>query len=362
MGYGRRPSATRNSKPAAAGRILRCVTLLSLAATLQAETTPQLRATFLQLWSDHWSWTPDRWRGLFQHFQILGLREVYVQWSLHDQVSYTVAGAGQAGRTPPLTEILRQASQAGMQVHVGLSFESAFWQQARPGPELAAYLERQRARSLAAAAAVVTQHGQSNAFAGWYLAEEIDDLMWPEGEPRQLLQRHCRDLVAALKQMTPAKPVTISGYAGARTEPAQLTAFWRDLLAVARFDAILFQDGIGVGNLPLAYLRQYLDAMTVAVQDRPVRFRVIVETFRQVDGVFNGRSFRALPVPFAFLLPQLQAAAPYSADGLVAFSVPEYLTPFGGTEAASSYQSYLAWLRSDGGLLPAAAESGAAIQ
>jgi hypothetical protein len=256
-----------------------------------------------------------------------------------------------------LAEILRQASQTGMQVHVGLSFESNFWDQVRPGPHLAGYLERQRTRSLAAAAAFAAQHGGDRAFSGWYLAEEIDDLMWPEGESRRLLHQHCRELRAGLKQLTPAKPITISGYAGARTDPAQLTLFWRELMTQAPFESVMFQDGIGVGNLPLAYLRQYLDAMTKALEDQPVRFRVIVETFRQVDGVFNGRTFRALPVPFAFLLPQLQAAAPYSADGLVAFSVPEYLTPLGGRDANESFLAYLGWLRTDGGVLTAAADN-----
>jgi hypothetical protein len=106
----------------------------------------------------------------------------------------------------------------------------------------------------------------------------------------------------------------------------------------------MYQDGIGVGNLPLAYVRNYLDAMKTAVEGAKRELRVIVEVFRQVDGEFNGRAFRAIPAPFALILPQMQAAAAYSKDGLVAFSVLEYLTPNGGDEAARSYQDYLTWM------------------
>ncbi len=318
----------------------------SLWAQTRLEQNVRLTATFLQLWADHWEWTPERWTQLFRHFEALGLREIYVQWSQYDDISY--ATGSKAGATPPLATILRLAGQHRMKVHVGLSFQGDFWQQAKPGPHLAGYLASQRTRSLRIAADVVSAYGAQPAFESWYVAEEIDDLMWPAGEPRQLLHLHLRELIQGLKRLTPSRPITISGYAGARTEPSRLTAFWQDLLIQAPFETVMFQDGIGVGNLPLSYLRQYLDAMAAATRPSAARFRVIVETFRQVDGTFNGRSFRAIPIPLAFLLPQLEAAAPYSADGLVAFSVPEYLTPFGGREANESYLAYLDWARTQG--------------
>jgi len=317
-------------------------------AQLPAEPAVRLSATFLQLWADHWNWPAERWLEMFRHFEALGIQEIYVQWSLYDEISYAAPGPRTAGRTPPLATVMRLAAERRMKVHLGLSFQGDFWQQAKPGPHLGAYLAAQRRRSLAIATDCAALYGHHPAFEGWYVAEEIDDLMWPAGEARQHLHLHLRELMQGLRRLTPGRAISISGYAGARSDPARLAAFWQELLAQAPFETVMFQDGIGVGNLPLAYLRQYLEAMASATRQASARLRVIVETFRQVDGTFNGRSFRALPVPLAFLLPQLETAAPYSSGGLVAFSVPEYLTPLGGRDAAESYLAYLDWLRTAG--------------
>lgn len=42
---------------------------------------------------------------------------------------------------------------------------------------------------------------------------------------------------------------------------------------------------------------------------------------------------------------QLALAATYSDTGSVGFSVPEYLTPWGGPAAARLYAVYLGWLK-----------------
>ncbi|MCX6594999.1 MAG: DUF4434 domain-containing protein [Acidobacteria bacterium] len=317
-------------------------------------TTPpgsaRFSATFIQLWADHWNWPQARWQETFRYYRSLGLKEIYVQWTVYDAINYYSPGVnplgavGQAGKTAPVSQILQLAGESGMAVHLGLAFHSGFWQNAKPGPQLAGYMADQYRRSAVAAAELARLYGRERAFAGFYISEELDDLMWPAGQPRDLLVDHFSRLSTELERLAPGKAITISGYGGARTEPARLQTFWTDLLARTRFTTVMFQDGIGVGNLPLAYLRQYLDAMKQAAEQTQKELRVIVETFRQVDGEFNGRSFRAIPAPFPLLLPQMQVAAPYSAGGLVAFTVSDYLSPMGGDDAARGYQSYLDWM------------------
>jgi hypothetical protein len=307
-------------------------------------------ATFIQLWADHWNWPQARWQETFRHYRALGLKEIYLQWTVYDGLNYyspgvnPIGAVGQPGKTAPVGVILQLARESGMAVHLGLAFHSGFWQNAKPGPQLANYMADQYRRSASTAAELARLYGRDSAFAGFYIPEELDDLMWPAGQPRELLLDHFARLSSELERLAPGKALTISGYGGARTEPARLQTFWTDLLSRTRFTTVMFQDGIGVGNLPLAYLRQYLDAMKLAATQTEKELRVIVETFRQVDGEFNGRSFRAIPAPFPLLLPQMQVAAPYSAGGLVAFTVSDYLSPMGGDEAARGYQSYLDWM------------------
>ncbi len=320
----------------------------------RVDAAPRLSATYLQLWADHAAWPEARWRELFRHFDSLGIRELYVQWSVYDAISYVSPRGTQRA---VLETVLGLAGESRISVHLGLAFSSDFWQKAKPGAALRPYLQQQRQRSLATAEEIASRYGAHPAFAGWYIAEEIDDLMWPAGEARLALVEHLAELSAGLARVA-AKPVSISGYCGARTEPAQLSAFWSGLLERTAIRTLLFQDGIGVGNLPLSYLRQYLEAVQDATAKNGRTLRVIVEVFRQVDGSFNGRPFRAIPAPFALILPQLQTAAPYSADGLVAFSVPEYLTPFGGAEAQQSYLAYLEWLRATSGAGSGASAAG----
>ncbi len=350
-------NTTGRAEQGVACRIVRLAVLamglacLAPAAPMTAPAGPaRFSATFIQLWADHWNWPQARWQETFRHFRALGLKEIYLQWTVYDGLNYYTPGVnslgatGQAGKNPPVGQILQLARESGMSVHLGLAFDSGFWQNAKPGPQLAGYLASQYRRSASTAAELARLYGRDAAFAGFYIPEELDDLMWPAGQPRDLLVDHFARLSRELETLAPGKALTISGYGGARTEPAKLQAFWTELLSRTRFTTVMFQDGIGVGNLPLAYLRQYLDAMKQAADQAEKELRVIVETFRQVDGEFNGRSFRAIPAPFALLLPQMQIAAPYSAGGLVAFTVSDYLTPQGGDDAARSYQSYLDWM------------------
>lgn len=69
---------------------------------------------------------------------------------------------------------------------------------------------------------------------------------------------------------------------------------------------------------------------------------MVVEIFRQVDGLpFNDEPFKAVPAPLERINCQVDLAAPYSTSGIIAFSVPEYMTPLGGQEAGRLFESYL---------------------
>ncbi len=308
--------------------------LIAAVNPASARSQPKLTGTFLQLWADHRDWPPERWEAMFQNFAELELREIYVQWSVYNDIDYSAV----------VDVILTLAERHRMKVHLGLAFDSAFWATPENPQALDASLAARRDRSLRVAQLLSARHRRQSSLAGWYLPEEINETVWRESRSRQILFQHLKESCRALRGMKPRKPVSISGYADIRTDPATLAAFWSALLTAAPIDRVLLQDGIGVGNLGIGYAPAYYRAMKDAVSKRRRDMSIIVETFRQVDGDFNQKPFRAVPATFQSLLPQLEAAAPYSKE-LVAFTIPDYMIPQAGTEAAALYESYREWLK-----------------
>jgi hypothetical protein len=62
----------------------------------------------------------------------------------------------------------------------------------------------------------------------------------------------------------------------------------------------------------------------------------VVELFQQT----RTKPFRAQPASWERVAQQLKIAASYAPDGIMAFSVPEYMTPLGGPEADNLFKAY----------------------
>jgi hypothetical protein len=135
--------------------------------------------------------------------------------------------------------------------------------------------------------------------------------------------------------------VAISGFANGRTDPRAFGDFWRHLLAAAGIDVVFFQDGVGAGKLSLAEVPLYLTALRQAVQSQSRTLQVVVELFRQV----SERPFRAQAASWDRVGRQLEIAGCFSPGGILAFSVPEYLTPLGGPEADRLFKAYLQFIK-----------------
>ena len=95
-------------------------------------------------------------------------------------------------------------------------------------------------------------------------------------------------------------------------------------------------------------LTLYLGALRQAVQTQSRELQVVVELFRQV----SERPFRAQPASWDLVLRQLEVAARFATDGILAFSVPEYMTPLGGPEADKLFKAYLQYIKPSGDLTP----------
>jgi Domain of unknown function (DUF4434) len=322
-------------------------TSLAVAAQPQAVDAPRLQGTFVQLLSKHGNWSRAEWERLFDCFQALRLSLVVVQWSVYDDIAFFPSPAHQTVPNPPLETILQLAEQHGMQVMVGLSSRSDYWQRiGRDAAQTQAYLGTllQRAADTAVRAAPLAARYRS--FAGWYLSEEVDDLNWQEPRARKALFQYLNTLGSRLRSITPEARVAISGFANAQTHPQAIEAFWNELLLRApALDLVLFQDGVGAGKLQLEQVAAYLDAVGNAARVNKRELRTVVEVFRQTSGPpLTQGPFEAVPASLESIQRQLELAAAHS-SGNLAFGIPEHLCPLGGPQAAQLYEGYVDELR-----------------
>lgn len=287
----------------------------------------------------HRDWPEERWRRLFDRLADLRLEELYLQWSEVD---------GQAVITVPVLQtVLGLAAQRGIRVWIGLAADTGFGRRILEEPRaVAVYLARLRAAGREVALRLAPAWRGQDAVAGWYIPEEIDDRNWQELARRRLLVDHLAALASELSQIAPELPVAVSGYTGAWLDPATLAALWSEIFAAASLDLLLFQDGLGVGRMRSADVEQYLSALRSAAVRSNRGFAVVVEVFRQKSGTsLDDRPFQAAPAPFERILDQLVLAGRYGGGGLVAFSVPEYMTPEAGAAARELSLRYRRWLR-----------------
>lgn len=298
---------------------------------------PVLNGTFIQLLDENGSWSRARWEQLFNSFQAIGLTQVVIQWSHLDDRAFYASPA--TGGTPKPIEIILQLAQArGIEVYLGLAAESRYWEMIKlPPAGQKEYLKQLRWKSEEVARQLAGTALSYEAFKGWYIPEEIDDLTWRPPASRQLLFQHLKELSAFLKQLTPGEQVLLSAFSSARMDPDTYQQFWSDLLRQSSVDILLFQDAAGTGKLPRELLPIYLKALRSATDASNKKLQVVVELFEMVSET----PFKALPAPIKRVKQQLQVAGDYASGGINAFSVPDYMLLEGSAPAKELFDGYL---------------------
>lgn len=348
--------------------ILTCTLLWPGAASAKA-SAPRFTGTFVQLWDTHATWESARWNDLFASLRAIGVTEIIVQWTTTqpkasqtnaaqtnaNQASPAQAGGAETARPaaapvqlhPALPLLLQAAAAQHMQVVLGLVHDPAYWDKIKAEPDIVRYYLRQLGNtSLHAARAALSLPDSKHVVSGFYIPQEIDDKTWLEPERQSALVDYLTNLRAGLLAVAPGMPVAISGFSNAFAEPAMLEQFWQTVLKKSGIERVLFQDGVGVHKLRLQETGLFMAAVSRAAQKSGGTLTPVVETFRQVDGPpINDKPFRAVPVSLSGLQRQLAIAAAQPHTGIVAFSLPEYCSPYGIKGAADLYVQYKAYIR-----------------
>jgi tetratricopeptide (TPR) repeat protein len=297
--------------------------------------------TFIQPLRTHAAWHTQDWANLFRYFKELQLSHVIIQWTVYDDLAFYPTTHGRPIPNPPLETILHLADEAAMGVYVGLVAESQYWAHMRqPLSQVEKYLGRLRSHAVSVARELLPTVAQHPSFQGWYIPEEIDDTTWRPPDWRAVLSTHLHRLSAHLHALTPTKRIALSGFANGHMDPQAFENFWSGLLQRAAIDVVLFQDGIGVKKLGFHELELYLAAMRNATQAHQRTLEIIIEIFEQVAGPpLDDQPFRAVPADLKRIRQQIEAAAAF-APALVAFSIPDYMTSYGGSDAEHLFETY----------------------
>ncbi|HBR14294.1 MAG TPA: hypothetical protein DD723_01975 [Candidatus Omnitrophica bacterium] len=301
-----------------------------------------LKGTFIQLLSAHQGWTKEDWEGLFAYLRQLKVSYLIVQWSVFDKLEFFNDGNNQSRVDAPLNFILNEAEKAGMNVFVGLELDPDYWNEiARDTSFVKNYLADMSHASKELADRLAPLVKKYDSFQGWYITQEIDDSNWRTFESQQILFDHLNDLGAHLHKLFPDKRVALSGFCNAEMTPGVFELFWDSLLKATPIDIVLFQDGIGADKLTFAQLPEYLASLHRATQINSRQLQVVVELFKQVTGNDTlSTQFAAEAAELERVQKQIMIDAAYGSD-LVAFSIPEYMTPLGGPQAEKLFKEYL---------------------
>src|SRR5437660_2141859 len=315
--------------------------VLAGGASLAAETPPpRLRGTFIHLSQARGSRDEDSWRRLFGYLAQLRALEIVVQWTVYDDTAFYPSARHPHGAQPPLETILTLADELGMTVRVGLAHDSAFWSRVNRDPaSVVVYLRGLQARSESVARELVPLVQPHRSFRGWYITEEIEDANWKDPRARTALFEYLDRLALSVRTLKPEASVAVSGFSNAESAPANFGAFWTSVLRAAPIDVMMFQDGIGAGKQRLSFLPLYQAAARGATHTTGRELQPLVQVLPQLN---DPTGFKAVPAPFDRVARQIDLASTYSATrGLIAFSIPDYLTPLRGPDAERLFQAYV---------------------
>jgi Domain of unknown function (DUF4434) len=303
---------------------------------------PVFSGTFIQILPNtHDHWTQGQWAKLFSHFEALGVHQLIIQWSAYNGQTSFPFEANAPALVSGLDTVLTLADQHNMQVYLGLNYDLAYWDRVGKTPQsVNNYLQHLGEKNVQLAQDLMHLSQSYRSFSGWYLTEEIDDINWNSPEKRAILIHYLQALIVQLHQLTPDKPVILSGFSNAALSPFKLTKLWHEIFSKTGLDIVLFQDGIGVNKLSLKQLPDYLAAVSWAARLNDKKFQIVIEVFKQISGTpINKKPFLAVAATPVRVKKQMQIAWVYSSE-LIAFSIPEYMTPDAGTEAQLLFENF----------------------
>ncbi len=306
-----------------------------------------LDGSFIQLHRGKADRTTEEWRTDFQHIKALGGDRVIVQWTAEEPVLYFGADTnilrGMTEVYPVLERIFEAAEAENISVVLGLQHHPEFWDQIKSRDKVIQdFFRIRKARNRQLQLVLLNNFGDRTSWTGYYLPDEIDDLTWRSPNKKKLIHGYLRAMAGILRENDPDRTIAVSSFFRGRTVPKRMAEDLMDILSDTGIDYLLVQDGVGVGDPPLAYVPLYYEVLartwaseSAAGRDLPALWGVL-EAFKQTSG--PDEPFTAVPAPPERLREQVEEARPFF-DRLILFTFEDYLQPDLGHAATAAFES-----------------------
>lgn len=315
---------------------LAAIALLA-AASVTAARAGGVSGTFIQLNRAAASKTVEEWSADLDRMKAAGLDSLIVQWSAEGNISYFRTELPFDEQYPAIENLFAAAQGKGFRILLGLRNDPDYWKQITARDRvLRDYFLARVGQNEAVQKALLKTFGASPDFAGYYIPDEVDDLNWRTPARREAMKTYLSLLAERLRANDPDRPSAVSAFFRGRTAPDILANLLADLFSTEQHvDALLIQDGVGVGDPPINYVPLYYKVLRERWSDNAPQLWGIVEAFEQTSK--DGAPFAARPAPAARFRRQIEAAG-NAFDRLFVFTFLDYTAPALGPEAEALFE------------------------
>ena len=194
------------------------------------------------------------WPKIFAAAKARGFNTLVVQWT-----SYGDTFSSQANQEW-LRDVMTQASQANLQLVVGLGGDPEIFTRLKQPPSILGSYFRKMNQANTKLAIQWSQTLPKGSVLGWYLPLEIDDRQWRDLNARKELTKYLVRQVSELNTVLPV-PVYLSSFFAGNMAPERYAAMLEGIEARSRV-RLWVQDGSGTGKLISAERKLYLNAVS----------------------------------------------------------------------------------------------------
>ncbi len=204
----------------------------------------------------------------FRSLQEMGFRELIIQWTSYGKYNFIE-------KHPYwIAELLDLAEKYDIELIFGLYSDSHYFSEIKKEKDLGGYLETLVKKHTKIAIDLSVLIGNSPAFKGWYIPDEINDHNWNTKRRQSDLGAYLETLNQILLELTPNKSIIISSYFSSNID---MVAYMQMLKDTTPKDwCLLLQSGVGAKLVSIDISKAYYDLFSEQYRGN---WRFIIELF-----------------------------------------------------------------------------------
>lgn len=295
---------------------------------------PLVTGAFIQFSEESVKSSASWWKKQLSAMSAIGIDTVIVQYAASNERYYYPSKEGEkvSDASDAIQCVLDAAQQSRIAVYLGLHMDHHFWSNKFD-------VEVRLKHNEAILDELYSLYGNHVSLKGWYIPEEIDDLVAKKDYAEDLLKYFGRLSERAHKQTR--LPVVISPFFGRDVDPAEYACWWDSTgLPAINIDILALQDGVGTHRNSVAQAISVYKALAPVARKHGVKFWANNESFDQTHGwPVDEQHWAAVPAAFPSFLSQVKATSPH-VEKSITFEFTHYLDPDASERAKELYRAY----------------------